>query len=609
MVDTFTLTGNLRQTIGDQVNGARATLHLNTPDGSWTNTVDHAIHLPGDVIPLTPDQTFSIELPSSTATDLQYEIRVEYSNDRTPGKWRSGWFSMVADTTLDERAEESSPTAAVAPASAYALEAKGYRDQAAVITGLTGEDDAVALLVGDEESATSVALAATFAPRVVLARQFQKPLYIAHRGGHLIYGEHSLEAYTACAEAGFAIEPDIQILSDGGLACIHDATTTRTMIQTGGAAQTTVANITSSNFVRNYQILPEYAGCSYGRPVLFPEVLDLFGGRVLIVPEMKDTATREGIVAEVKVRGLEHAVLCQSFNFADVAYSASQGIPSMYLSDTVGGVGATFAMLHDAGIEYVGASTGASQAYVNSLVAAGFQVVRWTMNQQNTADVYLSTGNALGVFSDDPAWVSGKFARRYTDPYREARPWPHMVPAGTPQFADGGVGKVDGTGATVITAQDWCPPIASGKARIDFEVVFKPYASAQDRWVGLAFGQIPTEGNYIDGATAGQECFHMLVRRAGNLQIYRNGNTWVSGNPGVGQVANAIQAAPNVAAGMEAAVPFRFERTATEVKLTNRKTGESVTFADATAIYPNSRFAFDNNGTDYLIRNVTVTPL
>jgi glycerophosphoryl diester phosphodiesterase len=512
---------------------------------------------------------------------------------------------------LDVLVEGAEPSDLLGDIAAAVAEAQAARDAAVDISGISTVDATVQAIVKNTGGAgplTSAALKDAYAPKAVLSRQFQKPLYIAHRGGHLIHGEHSLEAYSACAQAGFAIEPDVQILSDGGLACIHDATTTRTMIQTAGAAQTTVASISSDAFVRDYRILPELAGSPYERPVLLPEVLDLFGGRVLIVPEMKDTATREAIVAEVKARGLEKAVLCQSFNFADVAYSAGEGVPSMYLSDTVGGVGATIAMVQNAGIQYIGASTAATQAYVDAMVAAGFKVVRWTMNQRNTTDVYLAN-NAMGIFTDDPWWTSGKFAQRYTDPYRDAVPWPHMLAGGAPAFCDGGYGKVDGTGAYTVAAQDWCPPIASGKARIDFEIVFKPFSTAQDRWVGIAFGLIPSENAYVDAATAGQEVVHCLIRRAGNLQVYRNGNTWVSGGPGVGQVAAAVQAAANAAAGMEAAVPFRFERTATEVRLTNRRTGEFVTWADTTAIYAGARFAFDNNGTDFVVRNVSVTPL
>lgn len=109
MVDNFQLQGDLRRTLPGKVSGARATLHFNSDDGSWVNTADHAIHLAGDVIPLAADQTFDITLPSSTAVPgLQFEVRVEYSNDREPGTWRSGWFSMTEDTTLDERAQNSS---------------------------------------------------------------------------------------------------------------------------------------------------------------------------------------------------------------------------------------------------------------------------------------------------------------------------------------------------------------------------------------------------------------------------------------------------------------------------------------------------------------------
>ena len=177
MATKHTLTGNVYDLAGIPLGatGVRVAVVTNLPKGeALIDKTTNSIHLGGKPATLDQAGAFTVDLIATDATDLnvaantlQYEVQVEYVDPANRGRttWASGWFAMTADANLADLATDASPIA-VATASSYALEAKGYRDEAAAITGLTGEDAAVALLVNDSGSDTAGALSATIGARV-----------------------------------------------------------------------------------------------------------------------------------------------------------------------------------------------------------------------------------------------------------------------------------------------------------------------------------------------------------------------------------------------------------------------------------------------------------
>jgi hypothetical protein len=172
---THTLTGNVYDLTGATLGATGVRVVVVTNLGAKEALVDkttNSIHLggkPADVDPSTG--LFTVELIATDATDLnvlantlEYEVRVEYVNPASTVRstWPSGWFPLTADANLADITTDVEPMA-VESASAYAQEAKGYRDETAEISGLTGEDAAVAFLVGDSGSETAGALSATIA--------------------------------------------------------------------------------------------------------------------------------------------------------------------------------------------------------------------------------------------------------------------------------------------------------------------------------------------------------------------------------------------------------------------------------------------------------------
>ena len=111
-IATHTLTGDFNSIIGE-VSKVIATVHTNSEDGGWVNETDLKVTLGGAKIPVAADGTFTVTLPTSTGTGLQYEIRVTYVDPALVGigqgrkSWRSGWFDLTANSNLAERALNS----------------------------------------------------------------------------------------------------------------------------------------------------------------------------------------------------------------------------------------------------------------------------------------------------------------------------------------------------------------------------------------------------------------------------------------------------------------------------------------------------------------------
>lgn len=173
MASTHTLTGNVYDLTGATLGatGVRVTVVTNLPAKSaLIDKTTNSIHLGGKHADLDPSTgLFTIDLIDTSATDLnvaantlEYEVRAEYVNPatRVRSTWTSGWFPFTADANLADITTDVEPLA-VQSASEYAAAAAASAAEAEAISGLTGEDAAVAFLVEDSGSATAGALSAT----------------------------------------------------------------------------------------------------------------------------------------------------------------------------------------------------------------------------------------------------------------------------------------------------------------------------------------------------------------------------------------------------------------------------------------------------------------
>ena len=174
MGTTYVLSGDFADQLGDNLKSLTAYVRTNLPAGSAlidTTATANSVRLGTGKIDVAADGTFSVTLLGTAntglnvaANTLRYEVVVEYVDPGSRGRkvWSSGFFELTANTDLKDVVVDVEAIA-VASASQYAAAAQASADQAAAITGLTGEDAAVALLVGDTGSDTNAALSATIA--------------------------------------------------------------------------------------------------------------------------------------------------------------------------------------------------------------------------------------------------------------------------------------------------------------------------------------------------------------------------------------------------------------------------------------------------------------
>jgi glycerophosphoryl diester phosphodiesterase len=162
---------------------------------------------------------------------------------------------------------------------------------------LVGQAGAVAPLEWGAGPLTVSAL-----PRVV---------YTAHRGGAREVPENSMSGLMTAYERGTAqvLDLDTRILRDGTMVVMHDATLNRTTYM-GGPVHALDRRDWQGVRLRPRAALP--GSWRSERPPTLAEVLDRFGGRVVLMTEAKDPRSLPTLAAMIRKRGLTRSVLVNS---------------------------------------------------------------------------------------------------------------------------------------------------------------------------------------------------------------------------------------------------------------------------------------------------------
>lgn len=134
----------------------------------------------------------------------------------------------------------------------------------------------------------------------------------AHRGLHDgTRAENSMSAFRAAVEAGYGIELDVQLSSDGELMVFHDATLDRVTDKKGRVDSYTAAELKETHLLGTEDTVPT-----------FREVLELVGGKVPLVVEMKEEAGKTCVAektAEI-LREYDGRYVVESFNPLSLAH-------------------------------------------------------------------------------------------------------------------------------------------------------------------------------------------------------------------------------------------------------------------------------------------------
>ncbi len=385
------------------------------------------------------------------------------------------------------------------------------------------------------------------------------PLTISHRGGPGVYPEHSWEAKTGSVASGFVPEFDLRLLADGQtLVNCHDATVERTMnnIGTGPVSSKTVPEW------QRARIKPAIPGGAEGRPLFWDELLDRWGGRVVLVAELKDPSAVDVFLRGVLSRGLASSVLAQSFDLAVAARITATGIETMYLCESA--PAETPAQIKAAGVSYFGGGvTTTPSATVSAMKAAGIRTLGFTVHTLSEA----TTPEALvwdGLFSDDAWRTTESIPIRSGDPFADG-----IRPHGMDVYCVDPAGSVVGPPAVPIrlvgrqlgfsqpsalvpyASQPWAGKLLARPLRVSMRLCFGagggPSAS-----LGFALSTAAS-GLFTSAGSPGQQAYEFGVRRNGQLTAHR----YADGCGGVEIGSTVVSRGQTYApAGWEATVDF-----------------------------------------------------
>ncbi|MFD4632539.1 glycerophosphodiester phosphodiesterase [Streptomyces sp. NPDC058284] len=136
-------------------------------------------------------------------------------------------------------------------------------------------------------------------------------VYTAHRGGALEVPENSMSGLATAFESGTAqvIDFDTRMLGDGTMVVMHDATLDRTTYSSGP-----VSDLDRWQWLgvrlRQEMTLPGHWRPE--RPPTVAEVLDRFGGRIMLMLEAKDPRSLKSLARLIRARGLTRSVFVNS---------------------------------------------------------------------------------------------------------------------------------------------------------------------------------------------------------------------------------------------------------------------------------------------------------
>ncbi|MFK4064297.1 glycerophosphodiester phosphodiesterase [Streptomyces sp. NPDC029674] len=136
-------------------------------------------------------------------------------------------------------------------------------------------------------------------------------VYTAHRGGALEVPENSMSGLLAAYRRGTAqvIDFDTRILRDGTPVVMHDATLDRTTYMSGPVRQLDRWQWLAVRLRPGVSLPGEWRP---ERPPTVAEVLDRFGGRIMLMLEAKDPKSLEPLARLIRARGLTRSVFVNS---------------------------------------------------------------------------------------------------------------------------------------------------------------------------------------------------------------------------------------------------------------------------------------------------------
>jgi glycerophosphoryl diester phosphodiesterase len=422
------------------------------------------------------------------------------------------------------------------------------------------------------------------------------PMYIAHRGGLLMYPENTTEGFNASMAAGNDLmECDVQFLSDGAtLAVMHDTTVDALTTSTGAVNSFNAAAWAALAIDAN-----DRHGSNFGNalvPPTLPTVIAQTKSGAILLPEAKVFSTGTAIVAALLAAGIrpEQAVV-QSFSLASLADAVTYGYRALFLSATgTEDKPTTLA----AGVTWVGLADGLADAIYTAWIAAGFRVFVYSVNQHYRRDQLIAIG-VVDFFSDDPEYITATSALRTTDDFASGTWSPGMRSSGglgaafRGRFSGSDYWGFSDTSNAFVSQGYLCPVANPTSFTFDFKLTFDSTTNGT-RWGSVWIGT--SDYLYDDTANGVSSGYHILVRKSGSLEVFRR-------DAGVIAAVLVTQATAAITDGTETS--YRVTITATHVSI-ERLTGTTGTASVADATYRGAYLTLGRNGAALRFRDLVV---
>ncbi|GAA4357933.1 glycerophosphodiester phosphodiesterase family protein [Angustibacter luteus] len=230
----------------------------------------------------------------------------------------------------------------------------------------------------------------------------------AHRAGALEAPDGTLAAGRAQLAGGVAtvLDADVRLLADGTPVIMHDATVDRTTTGHGSVSAMTAPQWAA---LRTDPAAWFGAGWPVERPPTLAQWLDAFGGRTVLLLEVKQSPAVDAVERLVRARGLVDSVILQSNTPSVVRQIADRGLHAQ-LWRTADQLAADPAdTWRDSHAEQVEVAPASAPAQIRRLASLGRPVWAFAVNDRAQAQRLAGLG-VTGFVSDDPAYVSGAAA-------------------------------------------------------------------------------------------------------------------------------------------------------------------------------------------------------
>lgn len=351
------------------------------------------------------------------------------------------------------------------------------------------------------------------------------PAFGAHRGGRHVAPEETMAAFRAAVAAGVDyLDMDARLLGDGTVVIHHDSTVDRMTSSTGRLAQMTAPGY------KRLRTRPDVLAGTVWPGLELPtaaEVLDEFGGRIVMTIEAKDTAVIPPLAAMIHARGLAGSVLINTNSPTVVADIRAHGALAHLWRDssqcTEADITAVATCAPDV-LEIDYALTDTRIAEYRTALPATSRLWAHCTPVHADRDRLISLG-VTGIVGDDPIHMAGRAPALTQDPFAQQTWWHGAYPgAGSDR---GTFEAPDAWGFPTATAswrgvhqQIQVPDaLAAASYTISLEVKLTA-AQTNTRWLALYL--MPDDLPFVDGRPdPGRNGWGILMRQRGDLDIYR----------------------------------------------------------------------------------------